>query len=178
MLQLFTDLYPMRGGMGIYIGMSALVLVLMLSGCRGSRVSGKAGDVKSTEGTVEQLQFVSFYVSKDTVSGKTIIALTNIQSVSGSMKSDRNGGSIRDYVNNLGFYQYCNGILVDSIFMAHPLYFNVELMDGQSALQTKAVTLATATMFIRLRKGSGPCELRIFETLHNIGTHPLTIIKL
>jgi hypothetical protein len=132
---------------------------------------GKTGlDSKSKEPNV--LSFLVFNIHTDTSASKNVVTLISKKEAVGKAKRK----NIDKDLNYLALYSYETGVLLDSIFIEHPLVKHIEYLNGNNAFATMDTVLNQTDFFIRVH---GKCtEMRIFEKLKDKPLCYLNAIKM
>ena len=140
------------------------------------------GLTKSTESNSSDIQydnnaivFVILRIRKDSVQEKNVIEFVSKTEIIGKIKNE-----YQSQVNSENFLTidlYEQDKLIKTIAIAHPLYKNVEYLEGNS-LVSKSIELNTEEFFIRLQIKDKSNKIKISETLKNATSKELTTIKL
>jgi len=150
-----------------------LLLSILLTSC---------GLTKSTESNRSDIKydnnaivFVILRIRKDSVQEKNVIEFVSKTEIIGKIKNE-----YQSQVNSENFLTidlYEQDKLIKTIAIAHPLYKNVEYLEGNS-LVSKSIELNTEEFFIRLQIKDKSNKIKISETLKNATSKELTTIKL
>ncbi len=150
-----------------------LLLSILLTSC---------GLTKSTESNRSDIQydnnaivFVILRIRKDSVEENNVIEFVSKTKIIGKIKNEYQ--SQVDSENFLTIDLYEQDKLIKTIVIAHPLYKNVEYLEGNS-LVSKSIELNTEEFFIRLQIKDNSNKIKISETLKNATSKELTTIKL
>jgi len=109
------------------------------------------------------------------VQEKNVIEFVSKTEIIGKIKNE-----YQSQVNSENFLTidlYEQDKLIKTIAIAHPLYKNVEYLEGNS-LVSKSIELNTEEFFIRLQIKDKSNKIKISETLKNATSKELTTIKL
>jgi hypothetical protein len=114
-------------------------------------------DSKSMEPNV--LSFLVFNIHTNTSTSKNLVKLISKKDAVGKAKRK----NIDKAPNYLALYSYETEVLLDSIFIEHPLVKHIEYLNGNNAFTAMDTVLNQTDFFIRVQ---GKCtEMRVFEKL-------------
>lgn len=150
-----------------------LALLLTIS-CRLPLQNTTPIENKSTEQQDKDPNIISFLVLNihtDSNKAKNIVTLISKKETNGILKKQQ---KVKDK-NHLSIYAYSQNKLVDSTFIAHPLYRHLEYPDDNNQFSVLDTILNNADFFVRL-KGKFD-EVKIYETIKNKPTLHLNTLK-
>jgi len=120
--------------------------------------------------------FLTFRISKDSMSNTNKIELLNQIITEGSFKPE-----IQEFSNwnsKLQFELIDQNHSIMSVFIEHPLYKNIEYIDEHDQFKSKQLELNTAEFFIRLQWIGQNATLKISEYHNQSSKKLLSTIKL
>lgn len=148
-----------------------LLLSIILTSCISTKI---------TENTIQNnnesaIYFLVLRISKDSIQGKNTIELVSTTKTIGKFKNDSHNSIDSENYLNIDLYE--KDQFINTIVLEHPLYKNVEYLDGNK-LKTKYIELKTADFFIRLQMNGNSNMIKISETLNNSIKEELLSFKL
>jgi hypothetical protein len=135
---------------------------------------------KTTESTIQNynensIYFLVFKISKDSLEEKSSIELVSTTKTIGKFKNDNLDHIDSD--NFLTFELFEKDQLVKTIVLEHPLYKNVEYVEGNT-FATKSIELNTEEFFVRIQMKGNSNKIKVSETLKDSIKKELLSIKL
>ncbi|MDD5571475.1 MAG: hypothetical protein PHD97_10030 [Bacteroidales bacterium] len=143
---------------------------LLCFGCKTwhNIVSADKKDISDkTNAPVNELLFINFKITKDTLSGKTEILLLNKNTVNGTLKKnqDKNNENIfNDYLQCI--FTNKKNDTVEVQIIEHPLIKQIEYVDSNNQLGRKNIKIKEAEFFIRITNNASIEKLTINEILN------------
>lgn len=122
-----------------------------------------------------EIVFLVLRISKDSIQKKNVIEFVSKTKSEGKIKNDNQENL--SYDNYLTIEVYEKDKRVNTIIMEHPLFKQVEYLDGNT-LSSKSVVLDKQEFFIRLQIKGESAQIKVYETLKNTTQKELTTLKL
>ena len=141
------------------------ILIIMLSllcACAVSRVNKNAEVSKPAE---KSFLYLTFGISRDTVTLATHIELKNKSEIAGSVKSTNESYTSKNFLQ-FNFVDKNNKV-ISTQMLVHPLFYRAETMNGNGQLETKSVELNHSEFVLRVNKTASIDKLIITENLEN-----------
>jgi hypothetical protein len=128
------------------------------------------------EEITDKIVFMMFNIRHDSVRQKSIVTLLEQKPVAGTIKEKPQDEHRPD---NYLLAEVCRDTTVlQTIILEHPLYKQVEFINGEQQFAKKEVMLPQAEFFLRLQLRGRGLELRVSEVLHKKEKTQLNIFKL
>ena len=160
------------GIINTYCRISVCLLLLTMSGfsCSTSKAN-YAAEVS----VKDEIVFVVFKISRDTIRQKTSIQVLEKIKSDGTFKGD----VVSNWTsgNFLTFEVYEKGKQIRNFTMEHPLYKGVEYAEDDIMI-SKQLSLTEEDFFIRIQTTTPDTKLKVYETLDGKGKNELISIKL
>ena len=148
-----------------------ILLSIILTSC----TSTKTTESSIPNSSENAIYFLVFKISKDSLQEKSSIELVSTTKSIGKFKND-NLDHI-DSENYLTFDLYEQDQLINTILLEHPLYKNVEYVEGNT-FATKSIELNTEEFFVRIQMKGNSNKIKVSETLKDSIKKELLSIKL
>ncbi|MBK6285636.1 MAG: hypothetical protein IPF54_25865 [Draconibacterium sp.] len=150
------------------------ILIIMLSllcACAVSRVNKNAEDNKPA---ANSFLYLTYRISRDTVTRATHIELKNKSKIAGSVKSTGESYTSKNFLECT--FVDKNNKVVSTQKLDHPLFYRAETLNDNRQLETKSVELNDSEFVLRVNKTAGIDKLIINENLDN--KSPVKIFEL
>jgi hypothetical protein len=150
-----------------------IILLSLLCACTVSRVSKNAGDNKPAENS---FLYLTYRISRDTVTRSTHIELKNKSEIAGSVKSTGESYTSKNFLE-CSFVDKNNKVL-STQKLDHPLFFRAETLNKDRQLETKTVELNDSEFVLRVNKTASIDKLIINEILENKSPEKIYELKM
>ncbi len=147
-----------------------LLLPIVLASCMLTKSNESIQQTDKSE-----IVFLVLRISKDSIQKKNVIEFVSKTKSEGKIKNDNQENL--SYDNYLTIEVYEKDKRVNTIIMEHPLFKQVEYLDGNT-LSSKSVVLDKQEFFIRLQIKGESAQIKVYETLKNTTQKELTTLKL
>lgn len=141
------------------------ILIIMLSllcACAVSRVNKNAEVSKPAENS---FLYLTFSISRDTVTKATHIELKNKSEIAGSVKSTNETYTSKNFLECT--FVDKNNKVISTQKLDHPLFYRAETLNENQQLETKTVEMNDSEFVLRVNKTANIDKLIITENLEN-----------
>jgi hypothetical protein len=141
------------------------ILIIMLSllcACAVTRVNKNTEVSNPAENS---FLYLTFRISRDTVTQATHIELKNKSEIAGSVKSTNETYTSKNFLE-CTFVDKNNKVISTQVF-DHPLFYRAETLNENQQLETKTVELNHSEFVLRVNKTASIDKLIITENLEN-----------
>lgn len=139
-----------------------IILLSLLCACAVSRINKNAEVGKPAENS---FLYLTFSISRDTVTGATQIELKNKSEIAGVVKSTHDSYTSKNFLE-CSFVDKNNKVISTQL-LDHPLYYRAETLNENQQLETKTVELNNSEFVLRVNKTASIDKLMINENLEN-----------
>ena len=139
-----------------------IILLSLLCACVVSRVNKNEEVDKPVENS---FLYLTFSISRDTVTGATQIELKNKSEIAGVVKSTHESYTSKNFLE-CSFVDKNNKVISTQLF-DHPLFYRAETLNENRQLETKTVELNNSEFVLRVNKTASIDKLVINENLEN-----------
>ena len=139
-----------------------IILLSLLCACAVSRINKNAEVGKPAENS---FLYLTFSISKDTVTGATQIELKNKIEIAGLVKSTHESYTSKNFLE-CSFVDKNNKVISTQL-LDHPLFYRSETLNENRQLETKTVELNNSEFALRVNKTASIDKLMINENLEN-----------
>jgi hypothetical protein len=139
-----------------------IILLSLLCACAVSRVSKNAEVGKPAENS---FLYLTFSISRDTVTAATQIELKNKSEITGLVKSTHESYTSKNFLECS--YVDKNNKIISTQLLDHPLFYRAETLNKDRQLETKTIELNNSEFVLRVNKTAGIDKLMINENLEN-----------
>jgi hypothetical protein len=139
-----------------------IILLSLLCACAVSRVNKNAEFSKPASNS---FLYLTYRISRDTVTGATQIELKNKSEIAGSVKSTGESYTSKNFLE-CSFVDKNNKVL-STQKLDHPLFYRAETLNKDRQLETKTVELNDSEFVLRVNKTAVIDKLIIYENLEN-----------
>lgn len=137
-------------------------MLSLLCACAVSRVNKNA---EVSKPAANSFLYLTYHISRDTVTGATQIKLKNKSEIAGSVKSTGESYTSKNFLECT--FVDKNNKVVTTQKLDHPLFFRAETLNENRQLETKTVELNDSEFVLRVNKTAGIDRLIIKENLEN-----------
>ena len=137
-------------------------MLSLLCACAVSRVNKTAEVSNPAENS---FLYLTFSISKDTVTQATHIELKNKSEIAGSVKSTNETYTSKNFLECT--FVDKNNKVISTQLLDHPLFYRAETLNENQQLETKTVELNHSEFVLRVNKTSNIDKLIITENPEN-----------
>lgn len=137
-------------------------MLSLLCACAVSRVNKNAEVSKAAENS---FLYLTFSISRDSVTQATHIELKNKSEIAGSVKSTNESYTSKNFLQ-CNFVDKNNKV-ISAQMLDHPLFYRAETLNGNGQLETKSVEIDYSEFVLRVNKTANIDKLIINENLEN-----------
>jgi hypothetical protein len=139
-----------------------IILLSLLCACAVSRVNKNAEVGNPAENS---FLYLTFSISRDTVTGATQIELKNKSEIVGSVKSTNESYTSKNFLECT--FVDKNNKVISTQKLDHPLFYRAETLNENRQLETKTIELNNSEFVLRVNKTDSIDKLIINENLEN-----------
>ncbi len=139
-----------------------IILLSLLCACAVSHVNKNAEVGNAAENS---FLYLTFSISRDTVTGATQIELKNKSEIAGVVKSTHESYTSKNFLE-CSFVDKNNKVISTQL-LDHPLYYRAETLNENRQLETKTIELNNSEFVLRVNKTASIDKLIINEILEN-----------
>jgi hypothetical protein len=139
-----------------------IILLSLLCACAVSRVNKNAEVGNPAENS---FLYLTFSISRDTVTGATQIELKNKREIAGSVKSTNESYTSKNFLECT--FVDKNKKEISTQKLDHPLFYRAETLNENRQLETKTIELNNSEFVLRVNKTASIDKLMINENLEN-----------
>jgi len=139
-----------------------IILLSLLCACAVSRVNKNAEVGKPAENS---FLYLTFSISRDTVTQATHIELKNKSEIVGSVKSTHESYTSKNFLECTFIDK--NNKVISTQLLDHPLFYRAETLNENRQLETKTVERNNSEFVLRVNKTASIDKLMINENLEN-----------
>ena len=152
------------------------ILIIMLSLLCACAVTRVNKNVEVSNPAENSFLYLTFSISRDTVTRATQIELKNKSEIVGSVKSTDESYTSKNFLE-CNFVDKNNKVIL-SQKLDHPLFYRAETLNENQQLETKTVELNNAEFVLRINKTANISKLIINENLENKSPEKIYELKI
>ena len=139
-----------------------IIMLALICACAVSHVNKNVGVNKPAENS---FLYMTFSISRDTITKETHIELKNKSEIVGFVKTTNESYTSKNFLQCT--FVDKNNKLISTQILDHPLFFRAETMNDNRQLETQTIEMNNSEFVLRINKTDNLYKLIINENLEN-----------